>query len=597
MMTTAVRASVRLAGAAALILALASPVPAATEAKVDVETFTLDNGMKFLLVERPESPTVACGWVARVGSANERPGITGLSHLFEHMLFKGTHTIGTTNIERDLEIIDEQERIQERIREIYREQRARWRRGEIDDPFKPENRTEEQIELEQRFQELVEEQRSIMIKDEFDKIYTEAGGSSLNAGTAEDWTLYFIMMPANKLELWFWMESDRLQNPVFREFYSERDVVHEERRLRTESTPTGKFDEQFDAMFWESHPYSWPVVGWPSDLRVISKQQADDYFATYYAPNNLTVALVGRFDASEVKKLAEKYFGRLKRSEREAPDVVTLEMEQLAEKRMSAECDCQPQVEVRYHTVPFAHADSYSLDVLAGLMNGRTGRLYRSLVLDKGIASSAGSSQDTRKYSGAFSFYAETKGDGTPEQLEQGWYEQVQRLIEQPIPDRELQKVKNRIAADAFRRLDSMFFLMFQLLLYDNAGDWNYINTWADKTLAVTAEDVKRVARTYFKPANRAVAIYKRKAGSQAGAFPPEVAELPPEAQQMVKQRIRQLREVDDPAQLGQTLERMSAMKGQAPPEAAKPIEILVKWLEQRIAELQGGSATAEGGE
>ncbi len=289
------------------LLATAAPGPsteAATEAKVPVERFTLDNGLEFLLVPRPESTTVSAGWVAKVGSANERPGITGLSHLFEHMMFKGSRTIGTTNIERDLEIIDEQEQIQERIREIYRQQRQRFRRGEIDDPFDADYRTEEQIELERKFQTLIEEQRLVMVKDEFDKIYTEAGGSGMNAGTTNDLTIYFITLPANKLELWFWLESDRLLNPVMREFYSERDVVFEERRLRTESTPTGKFDEQFESMFWQSHPYSWPVVGWPSDLRVISKEQADEYYATYYAPNNLTASLVGNFDVAEAKELA-----------------------------------------------------------------------------------------------------------------------------------------------------------------------------------------------------------------------------------------------------------------------------------------------------
>ncbi|UCF66960.1 MAG: insulinase family protein [Acidobacteriota bacterium] len=328
------------------------------KAQVPVEQLILDNGMKLLLVRRPQMTTVAVGWAARVGSANERPGMTGISHLFEHMMFKGTHTIGTKNIERDLQIIAEQEQIQERIREIYREQRARWRRGEIDDPFAAENRPDELVELEKRFQTLVEEQRSLMVKDEYDKIYTAAGGSSINAGTTQDWTIYFVNVPANKLELWFWMESDRLLNPVFREFYSERDVVHEERRLRTESTPTGKYDEMFNAMFWQSHPYSWPVVGWPSVLRVISKKQADDYFATYYAQNNHTAALVGNFDTAEVKKLAERYFGRLPRGKTAPPDVATLEMEQLAEKRMTAECDCQPQIGIQYHTVAFMHEDS-----------------------------------------------------------------------------------------------------------------------------------------------------------------------------------------------------------------------------------------------
>ena len=573
------------------MLALTAPsVAAETKAEVPVEEFTLDNGMKFLVVQRPDSTTVTAGWVARVGSVNERPGITGISHLFEHMMFKGTHTLGTTDIERDLEIIDEQEAIQTRIREIYRDQRQRWRRGEIDDPFDPENRTEEQIELEKEFAELIEEQRELMIKDEFDQIYTSAGGSGMNAGTSEDFTIYFITVPANKLELWFWMESDRLLNPVFREFYSERDVVHEERRLRIDSTPTGKFREQFNAMFWESHPYSWPVVGWPSDLRVISKQQADDYFDTFYAPNNLTVSLVGNFDLDEVKALARRYFGRLPASDSVAPDVPTMEMEQVAEKRMSAECDCQPQVDVQYHTVPFMHVDSYALDVLAALMNGRTGRLYKSLVLDKQIASNAGAGQSSDKYAGSFSFSAETKGEGTPQQLEDGWYDELQKMIDEEIPDRELQKVKNQIQANAFRRLESPFFLLLQLLIYDNAGDWNYLSDWAPKTMAVTADDVQRVAAKYLTRENRAVAHYYRKEGAVEEEFPPGLAELPEQQQAMVKQQLRQLRQVEDPEKLQTVLAQIEQQKASVPPQFAKGIELVVNWIQARIQELsQGG--------
>jgi predicted Zn-dependent peptidase len=581
---------------AALCLALVGTVAiAATEAKVPVQTFTLDNGMEFLLVPMPEKTTVSAGWVAHVGSANERPGITGLSHLFEHMMFKGTDTIGTTNAERDLEIILEQEKIQERIREIYREQRERWRRGEIEDPFAPENRTEEQIELEKKFQVLVEELRELMIKDEFDKIYTEAGGSGMNAGTTNDLTLYFITVPANKLELWFWMESDRLANPIFREFYSERDVVYEERRLRTESTPTGKFDEQFDAMFWESHPYSWPVVGWPSDLRVISKEQADEYYNTYYSPNNLTSAIVGNFDVEEVKALAEKYFGRIERGRREPPDVVTLEMEQMAEKRMSAECDCQPQIEVRYHTVPFMHKDSYALDVLAGLLNGRTGRLYKSMVLGDEIAASAFAGQNSSKYAGSFSFGGETKGDATPGQLERAWYAQLEKIKSEPIPAEELQKVKNQIAADAYRRLESPFFLMLQLLFYEGLGDWNYLNEWKDDTLAVTEADVKRVADTYFTAENRAVAIYNRKAGATAEEWPPELAGLPPEQQQGIKAQLRQLKQIQDPAQLEGILQRVQQSKGAAPAEMQDALGLIERWIEDRIKQLTEGGAE-EGG-
>lgn len=577
-------------GLVALSLLLAGLAPAfadaARKAEVPVEEFTLDNGMKFLLVRQPEKNTVAAGWVAHVGSANERPGITGLSHLFEHMLFKGSHTIGTSNITRDLQIIDEQEKLQEQLRAIYQSQRARWRKGEIADPFDPTQRTPEQIALEQKFQALVEEQRKLMVKDEFDKIYTAAGGTSMNASTNNDNTIYQIVVPANRLELWFWLESDRLYQPVFREFYSERDVVHEERRLRTESTPTGKFDEQFDAMFWQSHPYNWPVVGWPSDLRVISKKQADDYYATYYAPNNITAALVGNFDPAEVRTLAQKYFGRLKPSPIKAPDVVTLEMPQQAEVRMRAECDCQPQIEVRYHTVPFRNSDSYALDVLAGLLNGRTGRLYKDLVLGKEIAGSSGARQGSRKWGGSFSFFAETKGEGTPEQLEAAWYEELRKIEEEPIPAEELQKVKNQIAANAFRRLGNPFFLMIQLLNYDGLGDWTYLNTWSEPTLAVTEADVKRVAKTYFGPENRAVAMYYRKAGGSAEEWPVEVTSLPPEVQQRVKQQITQLKAVKDPAKLNEILGQLRERKAGAPPEAQKIMGVVESWLVSRIAEL-----------
>ena len=564
----------------------------ATDAQVSVEEFELDNGMKWLLVERPDLTTVTAGWVARVGSANERPGITGISHLFEHMMFKGTHIVGTADITRDLEIIAEQEDIQSQIREIYGELRQQWRRGDIADPFDPAIRTPELVELEQRFQALVEEQREIMVKDEFDQIYTSAGASGMNAGTSEDFTIYFVTVPSNKLELWFWMESDRLLNPVFREFYSERSVVHEERRLRLESTPTGKFDEQFNAMYWGSHPYGWSPVGLPSDLRVISKQQADDYFDTYYAPNNLTVAVVGNFDAAEVKELAQRYFGRLERSATPAPEVVTIGMQQLAEKRMNAECECQPQIEIRYHTVPFMNADSYPLDVLAGLMNGRTGRLYKSLVIDKGIASTASASQSSDKWAGTFYFSGETKGESAPAELEAAWYEQLQRIVDEPIPAEELQKVKNQIQADAYRGLQSSFYLLLQLLIYDNAGDWQYLNTWADRTLEVTEADVKRVAQTYFAGTNRAVAIYLRQEGAVAEEFPQAVGKLSPEQQEMVKGQIRQLRQIQDPAQLEQILGQIQQQKGAAPPEFQPAIEVLEQYVRDRIVEFTAEPGT-----
>ena len=196
--------------------------------------------------------------------------------------------------------------------------RAALRRGEIDDVTKPENKTPRYKELEKEFDALVKEQRDLLVKNEFDRIYTKQGASGMNASTNSDLTQYFVTVPKNKLELWMWMESDRLKAPVFREFYSERDVVFEERRLRTESTPTGRLDEAFEEMFWHGHPYTWPVVGYPSDIPAITKADADAYYALFYAPNNITAVLVGDFDPKEALAMAERYFGRIPRGQEPA---------------------------------------------------------------------------------------------------------------------------------------------------------------------------------------------------------------------------------------------------------------------------------------
>ncbi len=576
---------------AAAVLAAVSPVGAAPRsapsAAVPVEELELDNGMRFLLVRRPELTTVAAAWIAHVGSVNERPGITGLAHFFEHMMFKGTRTIGTRDIDLDLEIIAAQEEVQEQIRAELREQRRRWRRGEIDDPYDPAHRTDRLEALRREFRELVLAQREIMIKDELDKVYTDGGGTSLNAFTGEDFTVYINQLPANRLELWFWLESDRLLNPVFREFYAERDVVREERRLRTESTPTGRYDEQADAMFWQSHPYSWPIIGWPSDLEVISKAQADEFFATWYAPNNLSAVLVGNFDPVEVRELAERYFGRLRRSERPIPDVVTLEAEQLAEKRMTAECDCQPQLQVRYHAVPFGHADGYALDVIAGVLNGRTGRLHRRMVEGAEIASTAAARHEARKYAGLFRMSAETKGGAAPEQLLEAWDEMVAELIAEPVPEDELAKVRNRVSADVYRQLRDPFFLMIQLAVMDALGDWSYLNTVAERTSRVTAEDVQRVAAKYLEPSKRLVGLYYRREGTEATETPAELEALPAEMRTALMSQARAIAGIEDAAQLEAILEQMQAQADQTPDEMRPALDWMRGVIEARLAELQ----------
>ncbi len=572
--------------ACALVAACA---PLASAQQVEVEEFTLDNGMKFLLIPRSDQPnSIAAGWVAKVGSVNERPGITGISHFFEHMMFKGTTTIGTDNVNADRRIIDQLASVRDDLLDLQMTvQYPRWKSGEIDDPWDAANDTPQMAELRQQMRDLQEQQRDSTVKDEFDQVYTSMGGSSMNAFTSHDVTFYFINVPSNKFELWAWMESDRLTDSVFREFYSERDVVHEERRLRTESTPTGKFQEQFDSMFWMSSPYHWPVIGWTSDLNSYTRADAEAYYDTYYRPNNLVGVIAGDFDPAYIKPVIQRYFGRLEAGPT-PPPVVTMEMEQQAEMRMYAEGDLQPQVEVRYHAVPFGHKDGYALNVLSGILNGRTGRLYKNLVEGKEIASSAFAGADERKYAGAFSFSAQTKGDATPEDLEQGWYEVLADLQENLVPARELQKVKNGAAADSYRRLQNNFFLMVQVGYAEALGDWKEINEGPKRIQEVTAEDVKRVANKYFDKNNRSVAIYTR--SKDAAPVDPELAGLDPQMQGMVKQALAQLDSVTDAGELAANIAMMEGQVGQAPEQIRPAMEIILKKAKARLAELEASS-------
>jgi predicted Zn-dependent peptidase len=569
------------------LLAGALSVQAAEKPQINVQEFTLPNGMKWLLFETHESPTIGAGWVARVGSVNERPGITGLSHFFEHMMFKGTKTLGTKDITQDLEIIEQQEKVRTAMREEMEVMRARLRQGEIDDISKPENQTPRYRELDKQFDELVQKQRAIIVKDQLDQIYTSNGGEGLNAGTWEDLTGYFVRLPANRLELWAWLESDRLMNPVFREFYSERDVVHEERRMRTESTPLGKFDEAFNAVFWEASPYGWPVVGWASDIPSYTKAQADEYFATYYAPNNLTGVLVGDINVAAVKPVLERYFGRIPRGKVEPPPVVTIEPKQIAEKRFNAEAETSPTVRIWWKGVPFVHKDRSVLDLMTDLLSGRTGRLYKGLVLGRQVANQVSASIDPKKYAGIVQMEAVVKDGKEPAAVEQALYEEIENLKNEPIPAEELQKVKNQAKANAYRRLSSPAFIQLQLMYYDGLGDWKYVNTYADEIDAVTAADLQRAAKQYLTKENRTVGTFLRKEGVGAAPEDPEVAALPAQAQAMVKQSLQRIETETDPAKLRESVARMQEAAAQAPPEMKAAIDLIVKRAQERLAALE----------
>ncbi len=597
-MSTPMRPSLRTLAiaCAALLLALASrdalaaPRPAGKmsapprAAGTKVEEHFLSNGMKLLLIPRHLSPTVAGGWVARVGSVNERPGITGISHLFEHMMFKGSHIIGTRDYAKDVRLIEEQERVQDQIREELSGMRAAERRGDLADMTRPEAKTERYKRLETRFDSLVIEQRANMVKNEFDLVLSKNGATGMNAFTSEDMTFYFETVPANKLELWFWMEADRLKNRVFREFYSERDVVYEERRRSVESTPLGKFQISYDAVFWDSSPYSWPVIGWPSDVAAISKAQADEYYGSYYAPGNLTAILVGDFDPKQALAMAEKYLGSIPAGTRPAPEMITSETRQLAEKRFYGEAETNPAITMRWHVPALVHKDAPALEVLAQLLSSNTGRLYRNIVLDKKLATSASANNEPRKYEGVFELNAEAKEGHTPQELEQAVDAELDKLKKTAVPAEELQSVKNRYLASAYRQLTSNFLVMIRYGVAEGTANWRMADQLDDAVQAVTAADVQRVADSYFTKENRAVAIWTRKGG--APPEDPALAALPAESRPMVKQMLGRIEAATDAAQIQQMLARLDQMGGQAPPEMKPALDYIRARAEARLQQL-----------
>lgn len=575
-----------------------SAAPPAAAQNINAKEYRLDNGLQVLMVERHEAPTIMASIFCRVGSANETTGITGISHLFEHMMFKGSETIGTKDIVRDRAVMAKLDSLRALMRDEERIMREQIRRGLAKSMLDPETKTTRYRELEKVFDSLILEQRALIIKEPLDVIYTKNGGAFVNAFTSHDYTGYFVRLPKNKIELYMWLESDRFSHPVFREFYSERDVVREERRMGVESTPTGLIEEDFNSMFWKSSSYHWDVIGWPSDLGSITREQADKYFDIYYAPNNLTMILVGDLNADELIKMVRKYFDRIPEGTIVPPDVVTAEEKQYGVKRLLAEAETTPRVKIAYHTVAWKHPDSYPLEVTAGILSEKTGRLYKKLVDEKGIAkSSAGgggdpmfggaslsvsASQDSRKYAGAFEISAEGISGVKAEQLESAIYEVIDDLRTNPVADEELQKVKNQLKVDEIRSMDIMsgIGILFYLGGQAALGDWSEANNGPAKRDLVTADDVKRVVNTYLTDDQRNVLIVNSK--KTPGADSTEVED--PQFAQMVGM----IKSMKDPARMEKMIGMLSGqMEKISDPKEKSQMEKLLKLANEQLTALK----------
>ena len=312
---------------------------------------TLDNGLTILVYERPTAPVVSFFTHVDVGGAQEVPGITGLAHMFEHMAFKGTTRIGTTDAAKERKAM-------EKIDATY----AAWA-AERDNP----DGTDEArlAELEKAFKDAQEAADEFVRANEFGEIIDRAGGVGLNAFTSSDETGYLYSLPANKVELFAYLESERFVDPVLREFYKERDVVMEERRMRTESQPIGRMIEQFQMAAFGAHPYKQPVVGYMSDLERFTRADAKAFYKKYYVPSNITVAIVGDVDADKLMPMLKKYFGRIPAGP-DPEELRTIEPKQIAERVVEMPDPSQPMYAEGYHRPAAKHADDAVYDAIGG---------------------------------------------------------------------------------------------------------------------------------------------------------------------------------------------------------------------------------------
>lgn len=465
-----------------------------------VKSYILKNGLKILMVERHLSPTVSFYIRHRVGAVNELDGRTGTAHLLEHMLFKGTKTIGTKNYHMESKYIKSIAKIGNAL-DLEKMKGERADRSRI-------------ASLTNKLEILQNEHKRWFVENEIDRLYKENGADDINASTGQDLTSYHVSLPSNKIELWARIEADRMTNPVFREFYSERNVVMEERRQRIESEPAGLLYEEFLATAYIAHPYRRPILGWPSDLKYLSLGYLELFFKRYHAPNNTVIAIVGDIDPAKTLKIINKYFGTIPHRYIHTSHV-TQEPSQNGERRINIASDANPQIIIGYHKPEMPAFDDYVFDVIENILSkGRTSRLYKVLVEEKGIAETihAANGIPGSKYPNLFVIFAKPRNPHTNAEVELSVYKEFEKLKTVPVSDRDLEKNKNQLKMNFIRNLDSNMELASMVSYFEAiAGDYRYITDHIRIIEKITPDDIMRTAKKYLNPENRTVANLVKK--------------------------------------------------------------------------------------
>ncbi|MCX5905829.1 MAG: pitrilysin family protein [Deltaproteobacteria bacterium] len=402
---------------------------------------TLPNGLKVILLENHKAPLVTFQVWYRVGSRNEDWGKTGLSHMLEHMMFKGTPKVGP---------------------------------------------------------------------EEFSRIIQENGGND-NAFTSRDFTAYFENLSADRIQVAIELESDRMQNLILREkdFRTERMVVTEERRLRTEDNPQAYLSEQLEATAFQVHPYHWPTVGWMEDIARFTLEALKQYHQTYYQPANAFLVIVGDFKKEDLLPKIEKAFGPIPRGMVPDPER-DREPQQTGERRIDAKREAHlPAILMGYHVPNLQESDSYVLEVIAAILaGGKSSRLYQGLVLEKQLALDADAEHSLlSRDPSLFDLSATPLPGKAVAEVEKAMDEEIARLQQEPIGQRELEKAQNQLESAFIYGQDSLFYQGMLLAQNEIARSWKAIDDYLPAIRKVAPADIQRVARRYLTPDNRTVGI------------------------------------------------------------------------------------------
>lgn len=464
----------------ACVNARAADIPAI---KLDIRDTVLENGLRVIVYPDHKVPTVACHIFYATGSVNEHPGGTGIAHMLEHMLFKGTRKIGITDSTTDaryLPVIDSLEEVRRAAKDAG--DTATWRRTSL------------------RMDSVNALHRAYFVKDELWQTYREAGGTNLNAFTTDLGTAYHVTLPRNRFELFLWLEADRMQNAVLRDFYAERDVVREERRMRVENRPQGRYWETMDALFWGAHPYGIPTIGWQSDIENYRRSQAQDHYDRYYGPRNAVLVFAGDVSPDTAFAQSARYFGNIRKGAA-FPKVVSQDPEPVGQKRfVSIRDNARPTIDILFPLPAITDSVSPAFEIVEGVLSGASGRLEKILSDSLRLVTAVGAGHRAQIYASQFVVTATLVPGADPARIEAVLWSEIAKLRDSLLAPREIERVKNRLAAAQIGRMRNLEDFAVDLGMLQLMGDWRLVKTYPLATQAVEASQVREAAARWLRP-------------------------------------------------------------------------------------------------